>query len=526
MALNLFSFVDEPFTVNAKINEQKLYEISYEHARLGDALVDLELEHIQRILDKIESDPEPDSIKRPEKELWELTYESTVKGRRTGLGLTALGDTLAALGMEYDSEEGLKMTEIIMKTKMRAELDCLIDLAILRGSFSGWNPKLENTYSENGRLPSCGENLFYQFIWDEFFEQAKKMEKFGRRSVSWSTVAPTGSVSILTQTSSGCEPIFQPFYTRRKKINPGEDGVRVDFVDDVGDSWQEFFVLHPKFKEFIVQENNGRDVVSNLEKEELEKWFNVSPWFGSIANDIDWVKRNEMQSVLQKYTSNAISSTINLPSTVTEEEVATIYFDGWKKGLKGQTVYVDGSRSGVLVTNTEKKEKFTQTTAPKRPKALPCEVHKSTTGGKKWLVIVGLLDGKPYEVFCIDDNNEISKNISKGQLVKISRGRYKLEVGDLKIEGVSSQMTDEQEATTRMISTSLRHGADIKFVAEQLSKTKGFMTSFSKSIARVLKKFIKDGEKSALTCDSCGSEDVIYEEGCNKCLSCGSSACS
>lgn len=338
-AMNLYSFVNKPFTKEAEIDYKKLYEVSYEHCRLGDDLVDLELKYIQRIIDKIKSDPEPDKIKRQELELWENSYKKAQEGRRVGLGITALSDMLAALGLKYDSDEALKITDKVMYTKMEAELDCIIDLAILRGTFDGWQKELEFLTDADNELCS-GTNNFYHNLLIKFPEQAKRMYKYGRRSVNWSTIAPTGSVSILTQTSSGCEPLFQPFYMRRKKINPGEAGVRVDFVDEVGDSWQEFPVLHPRFKDWMIGYIglHGGYSVSDYSERELQKLFEKSPWYKATANDIDWQRRNEIQAILQRYTTNAISSTINLPSTVTEEEVSKIYFDGWKLGLKGTTV--------------------------------------------------------------------------------------------------------------------------------------------------------------------------------------------
>lgn len=521
MALNLFSFVKNPFTENAIIDTDKLYNIVYEFTRLGDDLIDLELEYIQRIIDKIKSDPEADSIKRAELELWEKSYINTKAGRRIGLGITGLGDMLAALGTKYDSDYGLGIVNDIMELKLYAELDCTIDLAILRGTFEGFNASKEFLYSKNlkGEYAIDGKNNFYQLIVEKYPDLAEKMIKYGRRNVSWSTIAPTGSVSILTQTTSGCEPLFQPFYMRRKKINPNEEGVRVDFIDEIGDCWQEFPVLHPKFKDWIIA--TGKD-------ENSEEWtenyllgcFKESPWYKSTANDIDWVRRNEMQSILQKYTTNAISSTINLPSTVTEGEVSDIYFSGWKLGLKGQTVYVDGSRSGVLVTNTDKKETFSYHDAPKRPKDLIAEVHHTNIKKIPHNVIVGLLDNKPYEIF-IDNNNSMS---GIGVIIKKKKGNYFFKQGDITVD-ITSNLSDEQAAISRLVSTSLRHGTDIKFIVEQLNKIDGDLFGFTKGLARVLKKYIPDGTKSTVTCNDCGSDNVIFEEGCNKCLDCGSSKC-
>ena len=304
----------------------------------------------------------------------------------------------------------------------------------------------------------------------------------------------------------------------------------MDFVDEIGDSWQEFPVLHEKFKDWLLlqvgneafSEEERLSMINEMSNDHLTKWFSSSPWFGSTANDIDWNKRNQMQAILQKYTTNAISSTINLPSTVTEQEVSDIYMSGWELGLKGQTVYVDGSRSGVLVDSTKKPEtSFEYTDAVKRPKELKAEVHHSTTAGVSYRVIVGLLDGKPYEVFIDESENNIS---GEGIIFKKGRGAYFFEKDDV-ITNISDTMTDEQSTISRITSMSLRHRTNIKYVVEQLRKSDGDMFSFSKSLARVLKKYIPDGETATVTCPECDSSNVIFEEGCNKCKDCGHGAC-
>lgn len=520
IAVNLYSFVENPFTINATFNFDKFYKINYEAMRLSDDLIDLELEYIDRILRKIRADKESSDVKEREYNLWKKVRNTAASSRRTGLGFTALGDTLAALRLKYDSDEALEVIESIMKTKMKSELDCTIDLAILRGTFEGWDPSEEIT---GPGFPAIGNNSFYQFIWDEFPKQTEKMLKYGRRNVSWSTVAPTGTVSLLTQTTSGIEPLFQPFYIRRKKVT--DDSERVDFVDELGVKWQEFPVLHPKFKEWM-KLTNGESYVIGIEKatkEELQSLFEKSPWYGSTANDIDWVKRVEIQSVIQKYITHSISSTINLPNNVTEEEVSEIYIESYKKGLKGITVYRDGSRSGVLVTETAKsRDSFEYIDAVKRPRELHSKTHVTTFNGEKYNVFVGLMNNKPYEIFVTNYFTKEDDLIIK----KIKKGRYDLiKNGETYSEDITTEMSDEQEAVTRLVSTSLRHGADIKFIVEQLSKTPGDMFSFTKVLSRVLKKYIPDGAKSTITCNDCGSSNVIFEEGCNKCLDCGSSKC-
>ena len=313
-----------------------------------------------------------------------------------------------------------------------------------------------------------------------------------------------------------------PFYMRRKKVN--KETERVDFIDEIGDKWQEFPVLHPKFIDWCMSKNDGntKKFLETLDKETIQKLFEESPWYGSTANDIDWIKRVEIQSIIQKYTTHSISSTINLPNDVSEQEVSEIYFESWKKGLKGITVYRDGSRSGVLVAATENKsrDEFNYVDAVKRPKQLDAEVHMTKVGGVSHYIIVGLLNNKPYEIFI--ENKELP--IGKGTLIKQSKGNYKF-VKDGYEKIVTSEMSDEQAAITRLTSTSLRHGTDIKFLVEQLNKCDGDLFSFTKGLARTLKKYIPDGAKSTVKCNDCGSSNVIFEEGCNKCLDCGSSAC-
>ena len=533
MALNLYSFVENPFTESAKINYDLLYKVSYEQQRLADDLVDLELEHIERIIAKIKSDPEPDEIKQPELELWSKIYNVCKSGRRTGCGFTALGDMLAALNMRYDSDAGLEAIDKVMKTKMEGELDCTIDLAILRGTFDGWDDTREFIVGEDK-----GCNSFYDSLIDNFSNQVTRLRKFGRRNISWSTVAPTGSVSILTQTSSGLEPLFQPYYMRRKKINPADKEARVDFTDQSGDKWQEFPVLHPKFKDWynsnqklqqerIEREEPDRDIswtkVEDLTKSELDISFKYSPWYNSCANNINWIKRVEIQSIIQKYTTHSISSTINLPENVTKEEVAEIYIKSYDAGLKGVTIYRDNCRTGVLVAE-KKEDEFKQHHAPKRPEVLECSVHTTTSKGKKYNVFVGMFQNKPFEIFATPYFTAEEYLLIR----KVGKGKYNLEtkLGETYSEDFLSELTDEEAAITRLISTSLRHGANIQFIVEQLGKTNGDITSFTKAIARTLKKYISEEDLiERAKCQECNSTNLRMEEGCLKCLDCGSSKC-
>lgn len=532
MALNLYSFVDKPFTKSAKINYKKLYEMAYEQQRLADNLVDLEIEHINRIILKIKKDSESEDVRATELALWQNIKRVASSGRRTGCGITALGDMLAALGLPYDSDKALKVIDKVFKTKMRGELDCSIDLAIERGPFKGFNAYDEASKDEKGVI--TGNNSFYEMLRKEFPEQYKRMivDLNGRRNVSWSTVAPTGSVSILTQTTSGLEPLFQAFYMRRVKVNPGDENARIDFVDQNGDSWTEHAVLHPKFELWLLNYVDKKTfddfalfgqglvpIVSKLPKEELQKYFERSPWYGCTANDIDWEKRIEIQSIIQKYTSHSISSTINLPNSVTKEEVANIYIKAYENGLKGVTIYRDGCRTGVLVNaDSEDTQEFTYTNSAERPKTVPVDVYTTVSKGVKWNVFVGLVNEKPYEVFATPHFT----NETRLDLVRVKSGHYNLlKDNELYEENITEKMNDEQEVITRLASSCLRHRMDIKYLFEQLDKSHGDVTSFGKAVARTLKRYIPDG---TIKCNECG-EGMILQEGCMSCPNCGNSKC-
>lgn len=529
MCMNLFSFVNNPFTDNAEIDYKKLYEVSYEQQRLMDDLVDLEIESIEKIIQKIRSDSEPYIIKERELNLWTDVKKQAINGRRTGSGITALADMLAAIGVKYDSDKGLEITDKVMKTKMEAELDCSIDLAILRGGFSGHDVNKEFAISQTGTL-DYGFNKFYNFILENFPDQAYRMSKYKRRNISFSTIAPTGSVSILTQSSSGCEPVFMPFYMRRKKINPNDKNSRIDFTDQNGDKWQEYPVLHPKFKEWclykIKDAGYGIGTPESVleyyltDPEKLELMFKQSPWYKSTANDINWEYRLRMQEVLQRYTSNAISSTLNLPENTSVDTVSQIYTNASQMGLKGVTVYVDGSRSGVLVSET----KFKEEDAYKRPEKVNVKIHHLKADNQKWTIIIGFIDNKPYEVFGIP--GVIAGGYSEGVMIK--NNGYQLELFDENItikKDVLKNVDPKQAAITRLISWGLRHRGGVQYAVEQLEK-QGTITSFTKALARTLKQHIpKEQILNRAKCEECNSTNLHYEEGCLKCLDCGSSKC-
>lgn len=540
--LNLYSFVKNPFTPEAEIDYDLLYKMSYEQLRLGDDLVDLEIEYIDRIINKINFDDLPDEEKAIDLALWKNVKDMAESGRRVGCGITALADMLAALNVKYDSDEALIIIEKVMKTKLKGELDATTDLAIIRGTFKGWdgNKEFQVKMDSHGK-PVYGKNDFYDMLINEFPTRAEKMFFNGRRNVNWNTIAPAGSTSIIAKTqdfsniSAGCEPQFMCYYMRGKKVNPDNSNVRVDYIDADGEAWQEFPVVMGGFKQFI--KNNWRELgmpysedpdfeqVELLSKEQIENCYKQSPYYLATANDIDWVKRIKIQSILQKYTTSAISSTLNLPKDVSKKTVNDIYFAGWKEGLKGVTIYRDGCRRGVL-NATSSSTQFEYKDAVKRPNELKAHAHQSTSKGTSYHVLVGLLDDKPYEIFIDNSDNKYS---SEGRIVKEDRGKYVFKNGGDPVV-IREFMTPEQQAITRLVSMNLRHGIQIKFVVEQLQKIDGDMFSFAKSLARVLKKYIVDGEKASHI--TCGNPDctgdgtnITYQEGCATCQDCGNSKC-
>lgn len=517
IAINLFGFVDHPFTEKASFDYKKFYETTYEAQRLMDDLVDLELESIEKILAKIDADDEPSNIKTIERETWELLHETGKKGRRTGLGFTALADTMAAMGIKFDSEQSLEVVDQLMKTKCMAEFDSSIDMAVERGKFEGFDPEIENT------------SLFVKMMQEEMPEVYGRMMELGRRNISISTVAPTGTLSMLAQTSSGIEPVFMLSYKRRRKINPTDTNARVDFTDDLGDSWQEFTVYHPKVKSWM--DASGE---SDLE---------MSPYAGSTASEIDWSKRVDLQSLVQKYTTHSISSTINLPNDVEVGKVGEIYLQAWEKGLKGITVYRDGSRSGVLVSTDDKSGKTTSNVDhTRRPKKLEAEVVRFQNDNEKWVAVVGLLNGQPYEIFTgkAEDAFVLPNWVNRGWVIKRKKkkgvnSRYDFRFLDkdgyrVTIEGLSRSFDKEYWNYAKLISGVLRHGMPLKYVVELVSGLHLYdehINTWKNGVVRALKKFIPDGTQAVdKFCKKCKDpEGLIYEEGCLKCKSCGDTKC-
>ena len=547
---NLFSIVKNPFAEEAEIDYELLYKIVYEQLRLGDDLCDLEIEYLTRIIDKINSDDEPIEEKQIELTLWENVRDMAKSGRRVGCGITGLADMLAALNLKYDSEEALKIVEQVMKIKMKAELDCTIDLSILRGEFNGYDKNKEFSITEDGNLEK-GQNDWYDFILKEFPDQTERMVKYGRRNVNFNTIAPAGSVSILTQTSSGCEPVFSPYYMRRKKINPSDKNNRIDFTDQNGDIWQEYPILHPKFKYWVKMQNENL-TVETLNKNDLDLWYQKSPWYKSTANDIDWNKRIKMQSILQKYITSAISSTLNLPSTTTKETVNNIYLEAWKLGLKGVTIYVNGSRDGVMVApDKDTKTICIDNSATKRPKSIKGKVVRfNNNNGEKWVSVVGLLNNKPYEIFTgLLDKLNIPSYVEEGNIIKVKEpkielddngnefqklvGRYDFQYKNkegvlVTIDGLSRTFREEYWNYAKLISGLLRHNMPIEYVVKMISDLNlgnSNINSWKNGVIRTLKKFIKDGTDVGEKCPECGGK-LVRSSGCISCPDCGWSKCS
>jgi ribonucleoside-diphosphate reductase alpha chain len=533
VAINLYNYVVNPFTKNAYFDIDLFKKHAYIAEKLMDDIIDLELEKIDKIIAKIKSDPEPDEIKRTEMNLWKNIKDKCIKGRRTGLGITAEGDMIAALNLRYGSDESLDFAENIHKTLKLAAYRASVDMAKERGAFPIWNGDLEKN------------NPFVLRIKKEDPKLYADMMKHGRRNIALLTIAPTGSVSILTQTTSGVEPAFLVSYMRRRKINPQEKNVRVDFVDEVGDSWQEYPVFHHKFEVYLKAKGLDIGEVKNYTKADIDKLIEKSPYHKSTSNDVDWVKKVEMQGRIQKHIDHSISVTVNLPNEITEEIVSKVYETGWRSGCKGMTVYRDGSRSGVLVSESTKKEKevekmFKDNNAPKRPKRLKGEIMRFQNNLEKWIGVVGLLDGRPYEIFTGKLENglsELSSSIKECEIVKNRNedgtSRYDIEYLDQDGEkqmhkGLSHTFNPEFWNYAKLISSVLRHGMPMIYVQNlinSLNLNDEHLNTWKNGMARIVKKYIPDGEKGSGKCQSCGGDSLQYIEGCLTCKSCGSSKC-
>lgn len=539
LAINLYSYVENPFTPNAKFNFSKFKEHVMYAQRMMDDIIDLEMEKIETIIAKIEADPETDEVKATELNLWKKIKDKTSQGRRTGVGTTAEGDMIAAMGLTYGTEEATKFSVEVHKTLALAAYRSSVMLASERGAFPVFDYKREVNNPFMNRLKEADSELY------------DLMLKYGRRNIACLTIAPTGTTSILTQTTSGIEPVFLPVYKRRRKVNANDKEVRVDFVDESGDAFEEYVVYHPKFITWM--NINGIEVKDNYTQEQIDEIVAKSPYYKATSNDVDWLNKVKMQGAVQKWVDHSISVTINLPNDVSEEMVNKLYVEAWKSGCKGCTVYRDGSRSGVLISLKSEKKKTTENAAPspadengfvthKRPIELDADVVRFQNNKEKWIAFIGLIDGKPYEIFTgiADDDEGIfcPKSVSKGKIIKVidenGQKRYDFQFVNKRgfkttIEGLSEKFNPEFWNYAKLISGVLRYRMPIAQVLKlvgSLELDNQSINTWKVGVERALKKYLPNGEKaSGQTCPNCGQESLVYQEGCLICTNCGTSRC-
>ncbi|WP_305239544.1 adenosylcobalamin-dependent ribonucleoside-diphosphate reductase [uncultured Muribaculum sp.] len=530
LAINLFSYVDKPFTSAAKFDFDLFKQHVAKAQRIMDDIIDLEMEKIEAILGKIDSDPEPEEVKEAERHLWEKIKAKTLKGRRTGVGTTGEGDMLAALGLRYGTPEATSFSESVHRELAVAAYGSSVRMAVERGAFEIFDAVREKDNPFINRLKEASPELYADMV------------KYGRRNIACLTIAPTGTTSLLTQTTSGIEPVFMPVYKRRRKVNPNDPEVRVDYVDDTGDAFEEFIVYHPKFLQWM--EVCGIERRADYSQDDLNALVEKSPYYKATSNDVDWMEKVKMQGRVQKWVDHSISVTINLPNDVSEELVGRLYVEAWRSGCKGCTVYRDGSRSRVLVALEKKsqEQKASPVIVHKRPIELDADVVRFQNNKEKWIAFVGLLDGKPYEIFTglADDDDGIfcPKSVTRGKIIKAvdenGTKRYDFQFINKRgykttIEGLSDKFNPEYWNYAKLISGVLRYGMPI----DQVLKLVGGLELNSQSIntwkmgvERALKKYLPNGmQASGQKCPNCGNETLIYQEGCLICTSCGTSKC-
>lgn len=500
--VNLTSLVKNPFKEDSTFDFDKLREVAYKATKLADDLVDLEIEALEKIKQVAELD---------EQKLIQNFINTGKLTRRLGVGFTGLADTLAMLNLPY--VDSLDIVEKITSIMFEAELRCTIDMGKERGVFNGRQKNLEDQIN----------NDWYQFVKNNYSELYERMQQYGRRNISFSTVAPTGTVSLLARCSSGIEPVFMPYYTRRRKVQ--NDSERVDFVDVTGQKFTNFKVIHPNLVKCLNILFPDKDIYSLTDKE-LDELISKTPYKGQFAGDIDWHKRVKLQGVVQKYITHSISSTINLPEKTTEDEIADIYIDAWKAGNKGQTIYRQGCRDGVLVDNKDAVKKIVSTQAPKRGRKLVADYYETKVKGETFIVLVGLMDGRPYEIFAFRPNLDAHFPNHQGIIVKQKKMHYmftsdKLTIPDLQLANENI----EERAATLYSSMLLRHGVDIKYIVKTAKKVNDNITSFSSAMCRILSKYIEKEEVKGEVCPECGGK-LLRDGGCIKCLDCGWSRCS
>ncbi|MDY6259039.1 MAG: adenosylcobalamin-dependent ribonucleoside-diphosphate reductase [Bacteroidales bacterium] len=538
LAINLYSYVENPFTKEARFN----FDLFKEHIgyaqRIMDDIIDLEMEKIEKILDKIKSDPETLEVKQTELNLWNKIRNKTMKGRRTGVGTTAEGDMIAAMGLRYGTEPATEFSVSVHRALALAAYRSSVNMAKERGAFEVYDAQREKNNPYINRLKEADPELY------------DSMVKYGRRNIACLTIAPTGTTSIMTQTTSGIEPVFLPVYKRRRKVNPNDKDVHVDYVDSTGDAFEEYIVYHPKFVTWM--QVNGIEVRHDYTQQQLDEIVAKSPYYKATSNDVDWVEKVKMQGAVQKWVDHSISVTINLPNDISEDMVNKLYVEAWKAGCKGCTVYRDGSRSGVLVTLTsedKKKEKEKQAHYMaeeehilKRPIVLDADVVRFQNNKEKWIAFIGLIDGRPYEIFTgiADDEEGIfcPKSVTKGKIIKVigedGEKRYDFQFVNKRgfkttIEGLSEKFNPEFWNYAKLISGVLRYGMPIAQVLKLVSSLEldnQSINTWKMGVERALKKYLPNGTKAkGKKCPNCGQETLIYQEGCLICTNCGTSRC-
>lgn len=536
LAINLYSYVVNPYTKEAYFD----FDLFKKHValaqRIMDDIIDLELEKIEKIIAKINSDPESEEVKEAEKHLWEKIYKKSGQGRRTGVGITAEGDMLAAMGLRYGTEEATEFSEQVHKTIALEAYRSSVNMAKERGAFAIYDSEREKNNPFINRLKEADPELY------------EEMKKYGRRNIACLTIAPTGTTSLMTQTTSGIEPVFMPVYKRRRKVNPNDPQTHVDFVDETGDAFEEYIVFHHKFVEWMTV--NGYDPTKRYTQEEIDKLVEKSPYYKATSNDVDWLMKVKMQGRIQKWVDHSISVTINLPNDVDEALVNRLYVEAWRSGCKGCTVYRDGSRSGVLLsTKKDKKDKKEElppckppTVVEVRPKVLEAEVVRFQNNKEKWVAFVGLLDGHPYEIFTglQDDEEGISlpKSVTTGRIIKNideeGNKRYDFQFENKRgykttIEGLSEKFNKEYWNYAKLISGVLRWRMPIDRViklVDSLQLDSENINTWKNGVERALKKYVTDGTSAeGQKCPNCGNETLVYQEGCLICKTCGTSRC-
>ena len=535
LAVNLYGYVDDPFTPQASFNFQRFRQHVRLAQRFMDDIIDLEEEKIDLILKKIDSDPQSEEVKHTERRLWEKIKRKTGQGRRTGLGITAEGDMLAALGLRYGTQEATDFAVKVQKTLALTAYTASVEMAKERGAFEIYDAQREAANPFILRIKEADEALYADMV------------KYGRRNIACLTIAPTGTTSLMTQTTSGIEPVFMPVYKRRRKVNPNDPEVRIDFVDESGDAFEEYIVYHHHFLTWM--RANGIDTERRYTQEEIDELVARSPYYLATANDVDWLMKVKMQGEIQKWVDHSISVTVNLPNAVDEALVDRLYVEAWKSGCKGCTIYRDGSRAGVMVSVKKKKEDKgakLQTLSPvveRRPEVLECDVVRFQNNKEKWVAFVGLLDGRPYEIFTgLQDDEEgivLPKTVTKGRIVKHVNAedgtkRYDFQFENKRgykttVEGLSEKFNKEYWNYAKLISGVLRYRMPLENViklVDSLQLESENINTWKVGVARALKKYITDGtEAKGLKCPNCGHEALVYQEGCLICKHCGSSRC-